>query len=92
VLEKDREKIIENTRLLLKKRRIELGISMNRAGEIAGLSQQTISYVERGLRDPTLGTLLRICEALEIKISDLLEKAENPESKSLRALVDAERH
>ncbi|NBB80362.1 MAG: helix-turn-helix domain-containing protein [Verrucomicrobia bacterium] len=92
MLEKDREKIIENTRLLLKKRRIELGISMNRAGEIAGLSQQTISYVERGLRDPTLGTLLRICEALEIKISDLLEKAENPESKSLRALVDAERH
>lgn len=49
---------------------------MKRIGEIAGLSQQTISYVERGLRDPTLGTLLRICEALEINLSDIIKSAE----------------
>lgn len=71
-----RDRIIENTRILLRNRRLELGLSMNRTGELAGLSQQTISYVERGFRDPTLATLLRIYGALEIDLSEILKNAE----------------
>lgn len=56
---------------------------MNRTGELAGLSQQTISYVERGLRDPTLATLLRICGALEIDLSEILKNAEKSQQQSV---------
>jgi len=49
---------------------------------MAGLSQQTISYVERGLRDPTLGTLLRICEALDTDMSDILSRAEGKDTQT----------
>lgn len=49
----------------------------------AGLSQQMVSYVERGLRNPTLDTLLRISAALEIDLPDLLRTAID-RTKSLR--------
>jgi len=41
----------------------------------AGLSQQMVSYVERGMRNPTLETLLRITSALEIDLADVLIRA-----------------
>lgn len=50
---------------------------MNRAAERAGLSQQMVSYVERGMRNPTLETLLRIAAALEVNLADVLGQALN---------------
>jgi transcriptional regulator with XRE-family HTH domain len=41
----------------------------------AGLSQQMVSYVERGVRNPTLETLLRITSALETDLATLISKA-----------------
>lgn len=41
---------------------------MNRLAELTGLSLTTVSYVERGMRNPTLDTLLRIAEALELDL------------------------
>jgi transcriptional regulator with XRE-family HTH domain len=43
--------------------------------ERAGLSQQMVSYVERGMRNPTLETLLRIAAALEIDLAVILAQA-----------------
>ena len=43
----------------------------------AGLSQQMVSYVERGIRNPTLDTLLRITEALDVPLGELITKAES---------------
>ena len=43
---------------------------------MAGLSRQMISYVERGLRIPSLDTLLRITSVLEIDVSDVIAKAQ----------------
>lgn len=71
-----RTKILEHLRVLLFKRREELDFSMSHLAERSGLSQQTISYIERGLRDPTVDSLLRIAEALEVEASDLLVEAE----------------
>lgn len=42
----------------------------------AGLSQQMISFVERGTRNPTLDTLLRISQALEIPLGKIITTAE----------------
>ena len=42
----------------------------------AGLSQQMVSYVERGIRNPTLETLLRITAALDVSLGKMITKAE----------------
>jgi transcriptional regulator with XRE-family HTH domain len=60
---------------LLRERREELGWSMSAVAEKAGLSQQMVSYVERQLRNPTLDTLLRLTEALDLPLPELLEDA-----------------
>jgi transcriptional regulator with XRE-family HTH domain len=50
-------------------------ISMTQVAQQSGLSQQMISYVERGMRSPTLDTLLRISAALNVDLSTLLKAA-----------------
>ncbi len=59
---------------LLRERRIGRGLSMNRVAQLAKLSQQMVSYVERGLRSPTLDTLLRIADALDVDLWKLLKQ------------------
>lgn len=54
---------------------------MNQVGERAGLSQQMVSYVERGMRIPTLETLLRIAAAIEIDLPKVLRQAINDAGK-----------
>ena len=49
---------------------------MNAVSERAGLSQPMISLVERGMRKPTLDTLLRIAIALEIDLVGVLQHAQ----------------
>jgi transcriptional regulator with XRE-family HTH domain len=60
----------------LRKRRETVGMSMNMLAEKSGLSLTMISFVERRLRKPTLDTLLRMTEALDVSLSVLLKKAE----------------
>jgi transcriptional regulator with XRE-family HTH domain len=48
---------------------------MTETAERAGLSQQMVSYVERGLRNPTLETMLRIADALEIDLASVIQRA-----------------
>ena len=49
---------------------------MTALAAMAGLSQQMVSYVERGTRNPTLETLLRITQALGIPLGRMITKAE----------------
>lgn len=51
------------------------GLSMNQVAERSGLSQQMVSYVERGMRNPTLETLLRMADALEADLSRVIHQA-----------------
>lgn len=60
---------------LLKGERLRQKLSMNQLAIRAGLSQQSVSYVERHMRIPNLDTLLRITGALDIDFSVLLAKA-----------------
>jgi len=59
----------------LRDERIRERVSMDQLAAKSGLSQPMISYVERGLRNPTLGTLLRIAAALDVDLSKLLQQA-----------------
>jgi transcriptional regulator with XRE-family HTH domain len=49
---------------------------MTVVAERAGLSQQMVSYVEREMRIPSLDTLLRIGNALDLDTGELITRAE----------------
>ena len=59
---------------LLRKERARRGLSIYRVAKMSGVSQQMISYVERGMRNPTLETLLRIANALDVDLWRLLKE------------------
>jgi transcriptional regulator with XRE-family HTH domain len=61
---------------LLRKERQRRQLSMSAVAERAGLSQQMVSYVERGLRNPTLDTLLRMAAAMKLDLAELLAAAQ----------------
>jgi transcriptional regulator with XRE-family HTH domain len=64
----------EVVKLLLAERK-RRGISGNSLAERSGLSQSLISTLETNPWNPTLDTLLRIGDALEIDIGTIISKA-----------------
>ncbi|MDR3459664.1 MAG: helix-turn-helix transcriptional regulator [Verrucomicrobiae bacterium] len=77
-----RERLCSEVVCILHDERKRKKISMIRLAEKSGLSQSMISLVERDLRNPTLDTLLRMADALEIELSDVLVKAKHRVSES----------
>jgi transcriptional regulator with XRE-family HTH domain len=62
---------------------IEIGMKIRKLREEKNISQQDLaaacnfeksnmSRLEAGRTNPTIGTLLKICEALDVKLSDLI--------------------
>ena len=48
---------------------------MTRLAVDSGLSQPSVSYFERNLRNPNLTTLLRLSDALGVSLGALIERA-----------------
>lgn len=59
----------------LRAERERQGLSMLAVSERAGLSQQMVSYLERGIRNPSLDTLIRVCGALGLDAGAILSEA-----------------
>jgi transcriptional regulator with XRE-family HTH domain len=81
--EKPAKKTDQNTAAVGKRirtLRMEKELKVNDLAEITGLTASTISQVERGLISPSISTLKKICEALEITISSLFEGPESSPS------------
>jgi len=70
-----REAIAANVIRLLREAREKRGLSMNVVAQRSGLSHSIVSLIERDLRNPTLDTLLRMAEALEIDLGEILVQA-----------------
>ena len=62
--------------LALRQRRVAIGVSQERLGELSGLDRTYISGIERAVRNPTIDSLSRIAEALKCELSELLAAAE----------------
>ena len=60
---------------LLKEERKRRGLSLNVLAQMAGLSRQTVSYVEQEVQNPTLDTLLRITSVLGIELEKIVAVA-----------------
>ena len=56
--------------------RLQKGISQEVLSGLADIGRSHLSAIERGERKPTLETLYRICNALDIKMSTLIIKLE----------------
>lgn len=52
------------------------GISQEVLSGLADIGRSHLSAIERGERKPTLETLYRICVALDIKMSTVIQKIE----------------
>lgn len=74
---KARQAVCIRVARILQDERLKRRLSMTLVAERAGLSQQMVSYVERGMRLPTLDTLLRICEAIGIELEDVIHQAQH---------------
>lgn len=70
-----RKSICSNVARLVREERLRQKLSMTVLAAQAGLSQQSVSYVEREMRVPNLDTLLRITEVLKIDFDDIIRRA-----------------
>jgi transcriptional regulator with XRE-family HTH domain len=70
-----RDAISSQVARLLKAEREKHGLSLNVLAQKAGLSRQTISYVEQEVQNPTLDTLLRITSVLEVDLEKIIARA-----------------
>lgn len=60
---------------LLQEERKRRKLSKYFVAQQSGLSPQMVGYVERGMRNPTLETLLRMAEAMNVNFEDIIKQA-----------------
>jgi transcriptional regulator with XRE-family HTH domain len=70
-----RDAISSQVARLLRDEREKRGLSLNLLAEKAGVSRQTVSYVEQEVQSPTLDTLLRITRALGVDLEKIVARA-----------------
>ena len=61
---------------VLKELRHKQGLSQEELAERCGLHDRYISFMERGLRQPTITTIFKLSKALNILPSDLIKQVE----------------
>jgi transcriptional regulator with XRE-family HTH domain len=54
--------------------RLERGLTLRGAAKLTGVSKETISELERGMRKPHPPTLYKLAQGYEAKVSDFLEE------------------
>jgi transcriptional regulator with XRE-family HTH domain len=60
--------------------RKEKGFTQERFAETSGFTQQYVSDLERGRRNPTVVTLFHLASALDVTPADLLAEADRSEA------------
>lgn len=60
----------------LRELRSERGISQEQLAHLSDLDRTYLSGIERGERNPSLTNILKIAEALDVKVSELAARAE----------------
>lgn len=69
------EKALDEIVKELVKTRKEKGISHEKLTELSGLSRTAISYIESRKSTPSIITCMKLCKALDVRLSDLLKKS-----------------
>jgi transcriptional regulator with XRE-family HTH domain len=61
---------------IIRKLRKERGINQEKFAELVGVTQEAISLIETEKRSPSLDVLFQIAGALGVRLSFIIEKAE----------------
>jgi transcriptional regulator with XRE-family HTH domain len=83
----DTDPLLAGVSRAIQQRREEIGLSQEEIAHRAGLHRTYISDIERGARNPSLKTLARLPEALEVAISTLIKRGEDLMPESVRAPI-----
>ena len=71
--------------IVLRNHRLQQNVSQEKLAELAGLDRTYISQIERGLKSPSIQTLLALAQALHVQahilISDLEHELSTTSSK-----------
>lgn len=62
---------------ILRDLRIKSGLSQEKLAEKCDLHDRYISFLERGLKQPTVTTVFKIAKAFDILPSDIIKKMED---------------
>ena len=60
----------------LRELRAERGVSQERLAQMADLDRTYVSGIERGERNPSLTNVLKLADALGVRVSELAARAE----------------
>ena len=77
-----KEKLLKALGKLIRQRRTALSISQEELGFRANIDRTYISGLERGIRNPTLTILIKVAQALEVPVSELISNIENEARKN----------
>lgn len=80
----EREEIVARLIELIQAERLRQKLSLNEVATRSGLSHTMVMRVEKRERLPTIDTLLRIADALELDLSTVLKKAISSVKRSAR--------
>ena len=69
--------VVKQFAKVLQELRHESGLSQEELAEKCNLHDRYISFLERGLRQPTITTIFKLAKALNIAPSDLIKKVED---------------
>lgn len=72
----DDKKIAKVFGILLKELRTKSGLTQEGLAHEASLERTYISFMERGLRQPSLRVVLALCEALDVAPSEVMRLLE----------------
>lgn len=79
--DKKRRAICAKVADIMQQERVKRKMSLSAVAEKAGISYQMVGFVEKQTRNPTLDTVLRICDAIGIDFNDVLKRATKPAKK-----------
>jgi len=84
-------KLITSLGAAIRQQRSALSISQNELARKAGLHRTYISDLERGARNPSVLSLQKIAQALQVSIAKLFEDAEKNDVEISSQVVNPER-
>ena len=70
---------------MLREKRLSLGLSHEKLSIASGITRAAISHIENGKRKPSLLLCLKIANAMQVSLADMLKKAEQENLHTLNA-------
>lgn len=70
------DRMLQNVIHLLKELRKEKGLSHETLAQKSQITRAAISHIENGNRKPSLLVCLKIADALEVSLAEIIERAE----------------